>query len=375
VKRGTRVAIWLALFVAVAVAPARALAINFSIGGSGALDARVFIGAHTQKVAQPSSIGIDTLSLELAQKLIVDVTKNVNVNVKVCYGCHSVEVDQAYAEVQLRDWFSLRAGRINVPLGEFNVRHDPANYTTPSKPLPFAMGDMLYYRPNEFNLGVVPTPYSDNGAELFGSFWIGHKALFDYAAYVVRGFVGTNDLNWVDSRQWIANKQAPAVGGRAVLSVGPLSIGGSVSWGYYDPNQRLTYLIYGGELFAHWRSLVLRAEFIARQTDYDRNAGPYLFAQAPPYYFVKAGYYAQLDWTPLEWLTLIGRIDGLFRLGMPLPNTVITEDATEILRGTVAVAVRFAAVLMIKADYEYWSFFNVPFENQHVVRAQLVFTY
>jgi hypothetical protein len=359
--------------VLLAVAPARA--INFSVSGSGALDARVFVGVHSQKVAQPSSIGIDTLSLELAQKLIVDVTKNVNVNIKVCYGCHSVEVDQAYAEVQLKDWFSLRAGRINVPIGEFNVRHDPANYTTPSKPLPYAMGDMLYYRPNEFNLGVVPTPYSDNGGELFGSFFIAHKLLLDYSAYVVRGFVGTNDLNWVDSRQWIASKNTPSVGGRVVLSVGPLSLGGSVSWGYYDPNQRLTYLIYGGDLFAHWRSLVFRAEFIARQTDYDRNAGPYLFAQAPPYYFVKAGYYAQLDWTPVEWLTLIARLDGLFRLGMPLPNTVITEDQTEIVRSTLAVAVRFAAVLMLKAGYEYWSFTNVPFEDQHVVRAQLVFSY
>src|SRR5207245_2072943 len=112
---------------------------------------------------QPSSIGIDSLVFELASKMVVDVSDRLNVTVKICFGCHGIEVDQGYAELHLSDALNLRLGRINVPVGEFNTRHDPANYTTPSKPLPYAMGDMLYYGRDDFNLGVVPTPYSDDG--------------------------------------------------------------------------------------------------------------------------------------------------------------------------------------------------------------------
>ena len=45
----------------------------------------------------------------------------------------------------------------------------PAPKGLPSKPLPYAMGDMLFYRPSELNLGVLPTPYVDNGVEVFGT--------------------------------------------------------------------------------------------------------------------------------------------------------------------------------------------------------------
>ena len=351
-----------------------AWAVNFTFTGSGAVEYRAFIGDKSHSLPQPSSIGIDSLTLEFAQKVVVDVTKDVNVNVKVCFGCHGVELDQGYAEAHVRDWLSIRTGRFNVPLGEFNVRHDPANYNAPSKPLPYAMGDMLRYRPSEFNLSVVPTPYSDNGIEFFGTFWIAHKILLDYSAYVVRGFVGTNDLNFIDSRQYVANKNTPSVGARLVATMGPVSLGGSFSWGYYDPNNRLSYLIYGADLYARWRTLTLRAEFIARQTDYDQSLPGYLFKPKESY-FLKAGYYAELEWTPLGWLTVLGRVDGLVRKGMPLPESAITEDSAGIVRATAGVVMRFLSVFMVKAGYEYWSFYGTPFENQHVVRTAVIFTY
>jgi hypothetical protein len=354
--------------------PRFAEALDVTFAGSGSLEYHTFVGAKTGAVPQPSSIGIDGLTLELAQKVVLDVSKSVNVNVKVCYGCHGVELDQGYAELHWKDALSLRAGRINVPIGEFNARHDPANYSAPSKPLPYAMGDLLYYRANEFNLGVVPTPYSDNGAEMFGSFWLGKRVTLDYTLYVVRGLVGSNDLDFIESRSWTARKRYPSVGGRVVASFGPVSIGGSASWGYYDPDGKLMYLIYGAELYARWRTLTLRGEFIARQTDYDRSLPGYLYVPKE-HYFIKAGYYAQLDWDPLSWLTVLARIDGLYRLGMPLPGSLITSDSASILRPTIAFLLRFGGHFLVKAGYEYWHFTGVPFEDEHVVRTALLFTY
>ncbi len=371
-RRGAAVGAALAATILAAGGAARAF--DFTLSGSGAIEYHAFVGANTHALAQPSSIGIDSLTLEVAQKLVVDVSKGVNVNVKVCFGCHGVELDQGYAEGHLKDWFSIRAGRITVPLGEFNVRHDPANYTSPSKPLPYAMGDMLYYRPSEFNLGVVPTPYADNGAEIFGSVWIGGRVLLDYSVYLVRGLVGSNDLNFVDSRAYVAAKHTPSVGGRLVMTVGPFSLGGSASWGYYDAASKLQYLIYGADLYARWRWFVVRAEFIARQTDYDPNVPGYLYAPKDRA-FVKAGYYAQLDVNPLEWLTLLVRVDGLERLGMPLPGSIITSDRAGIIRATGAAAFRFAANFVLKAGYEFWKLHGTPFEDQHVVRAALIFGY
>jgi hypothetical protein len=197
--------------------------------------------------------------------------------------------------------------------------------------------------------------------------------LLDYSAYVVRGFVGTNDLNFIDTRQWIANKHTPSVGGRVVATVGPVSLGGSVNWGYYDPNQKLTYLIYGVDAYARLGPVTFRGEFIARQTDFDLTATGYLYKIQQPY-FVKAGYYAQLDWNAREWLTIIARADGILRRGMPLPDTPLTDQAS-IVRATAAAALRFAGYFMAKVEYAYWVFQGVPFENQHVVRAELVFSY
>lgn len=356
------------------VAPGVSSAGRYLLTGSGSLDHREFIGADSRRPATPSSIGIDGTTLELAQKLVVDVSPTVNVNVKVCFGCHGVEVDQGYGEFQFNELLNLRVGRINVPVGEFNVRHDPANYTTPSKPLPYAMGDMLHY--GELNLGIVPTPYSDNGIELFGSLWIAHRLQLDYTVYAVRGLPGDNDLSFIEARRVQDNNHTPAIGGRAVATWGQFSLGGSLGGGYYDRADKLRYLFYGVE--AYWRGgpFVFRGELIYRLTDFDLTAPGYLYVINPDEpYFLKLGYYAQLDWQATEWLTLIYRADGLNRLGMPLPGSGIDQQFAAILRHTAAASLRLDKNLLLKLGYEYWLFRGTPFENEHVGRLALVYSY
>ncbi|HVE82268.1 MAG TPA: hypothetical protein VND93_05450 [Myxococcales bacterium] len=372
--RGATAGAAAALAVLVALAPRASSATGFLLTGSGALDHRELVGAQSLKLAAPSQVGIDSTTLELAAKLVVDVNPSLNVSVKACYGCHGFEVDQGYAEFQFGEHLNLRAGRFNVPVGEFNLRHDPANYTTPSKPLPYAMGDMVHYR--EFNLGVVPAPYSDNGLELFGSFWIQHLVQLDYTVYAVRGLVGSNDFDFKASRDVRDNNHTPAIGARVVATWRHLSVGGSLGGGYYDAQDRLRYAFYGAELYYSQGPFVLRAEAINRLTDYDVNAPGYPFVVNPAEpYFLKLGYYAQLDWKALDWLTAIYRVDGVNRLGMPIPGSGLDGQYASVLRHTVAASLRLDQNLLLKLGYEYWAFQGTAFEDIHAGRAALVYSY
>jgi hypothetical protein len=353
-------------------APRAAAEVMFS--GSGALDYRAFMGALPADTTSASALGKNSLVLELAHKTVVDLSDRLSASVKVCFGCHGVEVDQGHAELHLARYANLRIGRINVPVGEFNTRHDPANYTTPSKPLPYAMGDLLFYEPNELNLGVVPTPYSDNGIELFGSIWFGDVLALDYTFYAVKGFAGENDLDFEESRKYFDNNATPAVGGRLVASVGPFSLGVSAGGGAYDAHDSLRYYLAGAEAYLHLGPFVLRGEWIIRRTEIDPTAEGY---PVPPArnHFDKSGFYGQLDWEPREWLSLIYRFDGLRREGPVLPGSRFLSPLAEIFRHTGALAIRPWGGVLLKSGYELWTFSGLPVPLQHVVRVAVIYSY
>jgi hypothetical protein len=356
-----------------AIAPA-AWALDPTFAGYGLLDNRQFIGSSTGQLPPPRAFGIDGTTLEIAQKLVLDVTPDVNVTVKVCFGCHGVELAQGYAEWQINDHVNLRAGRFNVPVGEFNSRSDPSNYTAPSKPLPYAMGDMLFYQYTAFNLGVVPTPFIDNGVELFGSVSLGRKAQLDYTFYAVKGLEGSNDIDFIQTRQYLDNNHTPGLGTRVVLSAGPTSFGASAGGGYYDPQDRLRYAFLGAEAYARWGPLVFRGEVIERLTDFDPTAAGYLYVPKEPY-FIKVGWYGQVDWNASEWMTLVLRSDGLHRMGIPIPGAQITDQSSGIFRQTAGVLLRSRQGFALKAGYEYWALYGTPFSNQHVVRLGVLYSY
>ena len=92
-------------------------------------------------------------------------------------------------------------------------------------------------------------------------------------------------------------------------------------------------------------------------------------------WFTKLGWYGQTDLEANDWLTLLYRIDGLHRLGVPLPQSELESTNARILRHTVGGLVRFKGGLMMKAGYEYWTFFGTPYAPAHVARVALVFGY
>jgi hypothetical protein len=199
----------------VAMLSAPALAFDVTFAGSASVDYRYVSGPTPQ--TNPSPFGIAGLTAEVAQKVVAEVGHNVSFTVKACGGCHGLEVDQGYGEFRYRSFLNVRAGRINVPFGEFSVRHDPTNFSTPSKPMPYAMGDMLLYTSQGFNLGVVPAPWVDNGLEVFGSLPLGGTTQLDYTVFVVKGFAGDNDLDFVRSRVWLDNNKTPILDRKSVV--------------------------------------------------------------------------------------------------------------------------------------------------------------
>lgn len=134
-------------------------------------------------------------------KLSADLSDHFSANVKLCFGCHGFETDMAYLDYRFADEFGIRVGRFSPSFGAFNIRHVPANHRLSDKSLPYDMGRMLRLR--DWNMGVLPSPFPDNGIELAGTHWFGNRAQLDYAVYAVSGFKADysgTDLDFVQSR-------------------------------------------------------------------------------------------------------------------------------------------------------------------------------
>lgn len=339
--------------------------------GSVSLDYRLVSGPTPPP--SPSPFGITGLTVEAAQKVVVELGHGVGFTVKACGGCHGLEVDQAFGEVRVVDAFNVRVGRINVPFGEFNLRHDPVNFTTPSKPLPFAMGDMLEYGPLGFNLGIVPAPYVETGAEVFGTLSLGDTVNLDYSVYGVKGLTGSNDLDFALSRLWFDRNKLPAFGGRFTLSGDGWTFGASGTAGTYDVTDTRWYVMGGVDGYLRLGPVTLRAEGLFRRTDLDASAPGYPFQVVDPW-ILKAGWYAQADVTFGARVTLALRSDGIHRFGPPVPGSPLDPQAS-VLRQTAALMVRPHEHFAIKLDYELWSFVGTPFPTRHVGRLALVLGY
>src|SRR5262249_9099032 len=153
------------------------------------------------------------------------------------------------------DELVLRVGRFSPSFGAFNLRHDPANHVASDKPLPYDMGRML--RKQDWNNGVLPSPFPANGAEINGSAAVGETGQVDYAVYAVTTFenyVDPNptDLAFQESHQppYVNVGVRPAFGTRLGATIGKgsataLTLGSSAMLGTYDKNDNFTYVIAG----------------------------------------------------------------------------------------------------------------------------------
>jgi hypothetical protein len=368
------------LFIAVPLAaallrasPAAAVERNFA--GSAQLD---YLFAPEEPSGTGNRSVYDGFTTEVALKVAADVSDHMSANVKVCYGCHGFELPMAYFDYRVADELAFRAGRFSPSFGAFNIRHDPANHATSDKPLPYDMGRMLRLR--DWNLGVLPSPFPDNGVEVNGTHWFGERVQLDYAVYAVSGFrapENANDLTWALSQtrggNRVDNNGRPAGGGRVAATFrfgegNDLTVGASVMGGTWDPANRYTYLIGGGDVAARIGRTQLRLEYLARrQTFAPDPTVPYKLVVPPSgeESFEKHGAYLEIERSMTDTVTLLVRADGLYRAGnIPVASPLAARAAVG--RGTVGGTLAIAPGLRLKASAELWAFLNDVHANSEV---------
>ena len=351
--------------VLVLVAAAHAEDSGRTFAGSVQLD---YLAVPTDPHARENTL--DGATVELSLKLTKDFNKTTSANVKVCYACHGFEVGMAYVELRAADELRLRVGRMTPAFGSFPLRHDPANHMTSDKPLPYDMGRMIHRL--EWNEGILPAPWVDNGAELGGThFWDGGRV--DYAAYAVSGPKGDTDapdFNFVSSRSpseyYVDNNSQPTVGARISTTLDlsddvVLDLGASGMAGHYDPDRKLGFAIGGVDAVLQLGTIYLRAEYLLRATQVALGADPasrFKYGPGPDGhyadYFTKDGFYAEGE-APIGPVSLIARWDGLRRRGNVLATSQLSSDAS-LYRYTAAIAFRLVSGVRVKTSVEYYQF-------------------
>jgi len=339
--------------------------VDRNFAGSAQLD---YLAVPTTLRAR--GITFDGFTTELALKLAVDFSDNFSASVKICYGCHGFETNMAYVDMRLADQLNIRVGRMNPAFGDFPLRHDPANHRANSKPLPYDMGRMLRLR--EWNLGILPAPYVDNGLQLSGTHWFGSDTQVDYAAYVVSGLKGNDDgfdVDFVQSRSgalyYVDNNSEPAVGGRVGLTVNLSdytsgTIGVSGMYGHYDPSGNLSYAIVGLDLYFRIDALVLRGEYLLRRTEFALGSEPesrfrFAFTDLSRNFFIKDGFYIEAEYPFTDWFEAFYRFDGLRRTGN-VPRTSPLSDVSAVLRHTAGANFLLRRGVRVKISTEVWDF-------------------
>jgi hypothetical protein len=346
-----------------AVAAADELERNFA--GSVQLD---YMSVPTQRIAREEAL--DGATVELSLKLAMDYGDHVSSSVKVCVACHGLEVGMAFFDLRYADELNVRVGRFTPSFGEFPLRHDPANHRTSDKPLPYDMGRMV--RLVEWNLGILPAPWVDNGIEIGGTHFFGDAVQVDYAAYAVggpRGKADASDFDYALSRTaesyYIDNNSQPAVGGHLAVTLidrnASLNLGASGMAGTYDPQRELEFAVVGAQVSLRTRHATLRGEVLARRTEMalgDNPATRYRYGPGSDGmfdpYVLREGFYTEVE-VPIGRVDLVARWDGLRRRGN-VPRTSTLRSVSALLRYTAGFSVAVRDSLRLKVTAERYDF-------------------
>ncbi|MCA9516801.1 MAG: hypothetical protein KC635_17790 [Myxococcales bacterium] len=331
-------------------------------------------------------ITFDGFTTELSMTVTLDVSDGISGRVKTCYGCHGFEIGSAFIDFRPTDWLSIRAGRFVPAFGDFPERHDPANHLTSDKPLPYDMGRMVRLR--DWNMSILPAPYVDSGLQASAHATLGDTVDLDAHAYVVGGLragSGAVDVDFIQSRSrdlyYVDNNSRPTVGGRLsgrvyLGSGASVTLGASGMYGTYDPDNELDLLVLGADLVVRVDRWAFRAEYLLRRTKMalgdDPAAtfryGPGKDGEYDPY-MLKDGFYAELTAPIGDVVELVGRVDGLRRLGnVPVTSPLRSESA--VLRYTAGMNLQFERSWRVKLSGELYDFSD--FEDEVGVHLGVV---
>jgi len=355
------------MVVAVAAAPARADdKVERNFAGSIQLD---YMAVPTTSVGR--KISLDSATAEVSLKVTQDFGEQMSASVKLCIACHGVEAGMAFFDLRVSDELRFRVGRFTPQFGAFPLRHDPANHRTSDKPLPYDMGRML--RISEWNMGILPSPWVDNGVELSGAHFFSDGLQLDYAAYAVggpRASADAVDFEYRLSRSadsyYVDNNSRPSLGARVAVNVvgdkSNITAGLSAMGGTYDPDNKLRYAIVGADLVVQLSRVFLRAEYLLRETQMSLGAdptsrfkyGPGKDGKYDPY-VLKQGFYAEVEAPLTDRIDGIVRWDGLRRQGNVLRTSALRSDSA-ILRYTAGASYKLGGATRIKLSGEFYDF-------------------
>ncbi len=372
-RRAAAPALLAAIAAALAAGPARARDSGVLYSGSAYVD-YWGIPDRTASSHAPQSVAPAT-----SLKIGVDINDDLSFSAKACIGCHGIDVEHVAVDFQPKTWLNVQAGRIAVPFGDFSNRVDPSSHRTGSPPLIYDMGRMAFGARNAMNLGVLPLPYVDTGALVYGVKWLGERIQLWYGIWGVSGLRGGNDVDWMAMRSvpYNDNNRLPSGGGRLTLSYssdpkaffGDASIGGSYTGGRYDREAKLWYHAWAADATLRFGKLVLRGEYAARRTDLDPDASGYPFVLQDPW-FKKEGFYGEAEVPLGSSLAAVYRYEQLRRTGAPLPGAIAELSAdSRFVRQTAGVVVSPAQAMFIKLSWEYWQ--TRDFGDFHTYHAGL----
>ncbi|HET8539112.1 MAG TPA: hypothetical protein VFL83_04505 [Anaeromyxobacter sp.] len=347
-----------ALAAAALLAPGAARAVEGVIySGSAFVD---YWGIPDREAGKSSPQGVAPMA---SIRLGIDVNDDLAFTAKACISCHGVDFEHVALDYQPKSWFNVQLGRISVPFGEFSNRVDPGSYKTASQPLIYDMGRMAYGGRSAMNLGVLPLPYVDTGALVYGVRWLGEKIQVWYGVYGVAGLRGSNDLDWMAMRSipYNDNNRVPAGGGRLALAYsanpgdffGDANLGASYTAGRYDKDGTRRYEVWSVDATLRLAKLLVRGEYASRRTDLDPAARyPYQLVDT---WFEKDGFYAEAEVPLGGYLSAVYRYEQLHRVGTPLPGAVeeLSPDST-FVRHSGGVVITPAAALYLKLSWEMW---------------------
>ena len=360
-----------AVAAALLAVPAARAAEGVIYSGSAYVD---YWGIPDKTVAKSSPQGMAPMA---SIRIGMDVNDELAFQTKACVSCHGIDMESIALDFQPKTSFNIQFGRIAVPFGEFSNRVDPGSYKTGSAPLIYDMGRMAFSGRSAMNLGVLPLPYVDTGALVYGVRWLGEKIQVWYGVYGVAGLRGSNDLDWMAMRSipYNDNNRVPAGGGRLALSYsanpgaffGDANLGGSYTAGRYDKDAKLGYEIWAVDATLRFGKLLLRGEYASRKTDLDPNATGYPYALTDSW-FKKDGFYAEAEVPLGGYLSAVYRYDQLRRVGTPLPGSVPELSAdSRFRRHTGGVVITPAAALYVKLSWELWQTTDFgDFQTYHV---------
>jgi hypothetical protein len=365
--------------VAVPVCPAFADKVERNFAGSIQLD---YMAVPSESVGR--KIALDAATAEVSLKMTQDFGDQMSASVKLCVACHGVEVGMAFFDLRVADELNVRVGRFTPQFGAFPIRHDPANHRTSDKPLPYDMGRML--RTNDWNMGILPSPWVDNGIELSGTHFFSDALQLDYAAYAIAGPRSANDpvdfefkLSRSGEAYYVDNNSRPTVGARTALNIvgdaTTVTTGVSAMAGTYDPENKLNFAIAGADLIVEYARVFFRAEYLLRRTEMSLGTDPSLrFKYGPGKngrydpYFLKHGFYAELELPITDRIDGIVRWDGLRRQGNVVRTSQLRSDSA-LLRYTAGASIRVRGATRVKLSGELYDFSD--FEDEIAIHLAL----